>query len=160
MQGILADLDAADTPQILVLNKADAVAKLPAEEGARVRDTDWKSLSEQIVPSQMVAVSARDGRGLDKLKAAVEKQLLAMSIKVECVLPYAEAGLLAAVHKVGSIQTEEFVDAGTSLVAFVPASLRNRLEAACKLAGTDFESAKGAAAPVTPVSSKPRTTAK
>ena len=160
VQGIISEVGAEDTPQILVLNKADAVAKLPAEEGARVRDTDWKSLSEQIVPSQMVAVSARDGRGLDKLKAAVETQLLAMSIKVECVLPYAEAGLLAAVHKVGSIQTEEFVDAGTSLVAFVPASLRNRLEAACKLAGTDFESAKGAAAPVTPVSSKPRTTAK
>jgi len=82
---------------------------------------------------------AKDGRGLDKMKAAVESLLLALSSKVECVLPYSEAALLAAVHKTGTIISEEYADDGTALVAFVPASLRNRMGKACERAGNAFE---------------------
>ena len=44
------------------------------------------------------------------------------------MLPYAEAALLAEVHKTGTIVTEEYVDDGTHLVSYVPTSLRNRIE--------------------------------
>lgn len=146
VNGIVTELDAKGTPQILVLNKvgrrstngsiararppsrllppiavgwisrssarapppacpsslpeqADAVASSPAAAKA-ARETDWANLSEDITPDHIVATSARDGRGLDKLLAAVEASLLAMSNKVDCILPYAEAALLAEVHKV------------------------------------------------------------
>ena len=71
--------------------------------------------------------------------SAVEAALLALSTRVECVLPYAEAALLAEVHKTGTIETEEYVDDGTRLVAYVPDSLRNRLSRACAAAGSCFE---------------------
>ena len=54
------------------------------------------------------------------------------------MLPYAEAALLAEVHKTGTIVTEEYVDDGTRVVAFAPRSLRGRLRKACKEAGTPF----------------------
>ena len=78
----------------------------------------------------MVATSAHDGRGLDKLLAAVEAGLLATCSRVDCVLPYSCAALLAEVHKTGTIEVEDYVDDGTRIVAYVPASLRNRLEKA------------------------------
>ena len=135
VQGIIMELEAQGTPQILVLNKADAVAASPTASKA-ARETDWSALHETITPSHIVATSARDGRGLDKLLTAVEAALLATCSKVDCVLPYAEAALLAEVHKTGTITTEEYVDIGTHIVAYVPSSLRNRLERAA----SDFSS--------------------
>ena len=138
VQGIILELEAQDTPQILVLNKADAVAA--SEETARAaRETSWQELHEDVTPVRLVATSARDGRGMEKLKAAVEAELLAICSRIECVLPYAEAALLAETHKVGTIQSEEYAEDGTRLVAYVPASLRNRIATACELAGTSFE---------------------
>ena len=138
VQGIILELEAQDTPQILVLNKADAVAA--SEETARAaRETSWQELHEDVTPVRLVATSARDGRGMEKLKAAVEAELLAICSRIECILPYAEAALLAETHKVGTIQSEEYAEDGTRLVAYVPASLRNRIATACELAGTSFE---------------------
>ena len=137
VQGIIHDLDAHKTPQILVLNKADAVAADP-EASQRARSTSWESLHEALTPSHVVATSAADGRGLDKLKAALEAALLALSSKIQCVLPYSESALLAEAHKAGTIESEEYVEDGTRLVAYVPPSLRNRVQRACELAGTEF----------------------
>ena len=94
-----------------------------------------------MTPCAVLAISARDGRNLDKLRKEIEAVLVRMSIQVECVLPYAEAALLAEVHKTGTISTEEYVDKGTRLVAAVPLSLRNRLEKACVTAATPFSAA-------------------
>lgn len=152
--------------------QADAVASSPSAAKA-ARETDWANLHESIKPAKVVATSARDGRGLDKLMSAVEAALLSLCSKVDCVLPYSEAALLAEAHKVrcacdhseleapdhrvrpdhgfplhgqcgeperacvfvhacflqtGTIIHEEYEDNGTHLVAYVPVSLRNRLE--------------------------------
>lgn len=149
--------------------QADAVAGSPT--AAKVaRETDWSKLHDAITPARVVATSARDGRGLDKLMSAMEVALLACCSKVDCVLPYAQAALLAEVHKVccsptshgvtaffvsalliaycttrgrvlpfvtlaqaGTIALEEYVDDGTHLIAYVPISLRNRLEKAASI---------------------------
>ena len=139
VQGIITELEANGTPQILVLNKADAVGADP-ELAARAASTDWAGLDDNVTPCQVVATSARDGRGLDKLLAAIEAALLRMAIEVDCVLPYSEAALLAEVHKMGTITVEEYVEQGTHVVAHVPLSLRNRLEKACTLVGAPFAS--------------------
>ena len=138
VQGIITELEAQGTPQILVLNKADAVAA-SAESAKAARRTNWQALHPEVTPAHVVATSARDGRGLDKLLAALEESLLALSSRIECVLPYAESALLAEVHKAGTIESEEYVEDGTDLVAYVPSSLRNRLGRACEQAGTRFE---------------------
>ena len=61
-----------------------------------------------------------------------------MSPRIDCVLPYQEAALLAEAHKTSTITTEDYVEDGTRLVAYVPPSLRNRIERACAQAGTAF----------------------
>lgn len=127
VDNIITELEQHTTPQVLVLNKADAVAASPVASKA-ARETSWASLHPAITPQHIVATSARDGRGLDKLLSAIETALLATMSKVDCVLPYAEAALLAEVHKTGTIVSEEYVDDGTHLVSYVPTSLRNRIE--------------------------------
>ena len=120
VQKIIFELGAHVTPQILVLNKADAVP-------ARL-DTPWATLSEDVVPVKVVTASAKDGRGIDTLLTAIEGILQAQSVKVDFVLPWDEGGLLTEVHKAGSILTEEFTEKGTRVVAFVPLSLNNRIK--------------------------------
>ena len=70
VQQILREVGAEHTPQILALNKADAVlaatAKLPAP-------TEWVSLHDTVSPTYAVAISATQGKNLPKLLSAVEK---------------------------------------------------------------------------------------
>ena len=87
----------------------------------------------------MVATSALDGRGLGKLKEAVEAALQRLAVKVDCVVPYAEAALLAEVRATSTISEEDFVEQGTRFVAYVPPDLRNRLDKVCRAAGTPFK---------------------
>ena len=137
--GIVHDLEAHETPQVLVLNKADAVAANPV--AARLaRETDWGGLYGALPPpAHVVATSAIDGRGLEKLRAAVEEALLSTCTRVDCVLPYAASAVLAEVHKAGTISLEEYVTDGTHLVAHVPTSLRNRIEKTCQSEGLAFD---------------------
>jgi len=150
VQQILREVGAEHTPQILALNKADAVlaatAKLPAP-------TEWVSLHDTVSPTYAVAISATQGKNLPKLLSAVEKAppsrsrargscpaltrtppspspiqaLLSLSVRVSCVLPYANGELLAEMHKVGTIVEEEYVDTGCRVVAYVPRPLASRL---------------------------------
>jgi len=120
VQKIIYELGAQSTPQILVLNKADAVSVRPS--------TPWAELSEEVVPVKIVATSAKDGRGINALLKAIEDALRAQSVQVDFLLPWDKGNLLAEVHKAGSILSEEFTDKGTRVKAFVPYSLRNRLE--------------------------------
>ena len=53
--------------------------------------------------------------------------LLSLSVRVSCVLPYANGELLAEMHKVGTIVEEEYVDTGCRVVAYVPRPLASRL---------------------------------
>ncbi|EOD18700.1 hypothetical protein EMIHUDRAFT_470200 [Emiliania huxleyi CCMP1516] len=121
VQQILREVGAEHTPQILALNKADAVlaatAKLPAP-------TEWVSLHDTVSPTYAVAISATQGKNLPKLLSAA---LLSLSVRVSCVLPYANGELLAEMHKVGTIVEEEYVDTGCRVVAYVPRPLASRL---------------------------------
>ena len=53
--------------------------------------------------------------------------LLSLSVRVSCVLPYANGELLAEMHKAGTIVEEEYVDTGCRVVAYVPRPLASRL---------------------------------
>ena len=138
VQNIVQELDVQGTPQLLVLNKADAVGAC-AEAAARAAAIDWMALHPAVRPADVVATSARDGRGLEKMLISIERLLLDTCPEVACILPYACSALLAEVHKTGTISVEEYVDRGTQIVAHVPPSLRNRLEKACEDQSTAFE---------------------
>lgn len=149
VQNIVAELGAEGIPQVLALNKADlcGVAE-EVDAAAALARTDWAGLYHSDPPCAICPISARDGRGVDGLLRAVEAGLLAASARVDLVLPYAEAALLAEAHKSGTITREDFTERGTHLVAHVPASLRNRLlkaVAAADAARTAGEAGSGVA---------------
>ena len=51
------------------------------------------------------------------------------SVLVECTVPYSAGDFLAKIHKVGTVLEEEYATSGTRIVAYLPPSLRNKLQA-------------------------------
>ncbi len=76
-----------------------------------------------------VAISARQGRGLDDLLDRVEEALQEGMVPVRVLLPYKEAELLHQLHEMGSIKRENHTGEGTLVEGRAPASLMERLEA-------------------------------
>ncbi len=97
---VLAEIGADDRPELLVVNKADALAAgggAPSEEARRLMAAHEGS----------VMVSARTGDGLDRLLTAMGDRLRVGDRVVELVVPWARGDVLAAVHREGEIVGEE-----------------------------------------------------
>ena len=75
-----------------------------------------------------MVVSARTGRGLPELLAAIELDLPRPQVKVEVVIPYTHGGLVSRVHEHGEVLAEEHTETGTRLLALVEPALAAELE--------------------------------
>jgi GTP-binding protein HflX len=69
VNAVLAEIDAADIPQILVWNKIDAVPELAAQ-GPRIERDEAGRITR-------VFLSARTGQGLDLLREAISEAVVA-----------------------------------------------------------------------------------
>jgi len=114
---VLAEIDAAAVPELIVVNKVDAADPMAL---ARLR---------RVLPGSL-EVSARTGEGIDLLLEAIERRLPHPAVEVEVLLPFSAGGLASRVHVEGELLTEEFTGAGTRLRARVPAGLAHELRAA------------------------------
>ena len=92
VRAVLAEIGAADVPELLAFNKADA-----APEIKRLVDRHDGS----------VAISALTGNGIDELLVAVGERLRALSKVVDLVVPYERGDVLAAVHRAGEVLSED-----------------------------------------------------
>jgi len=99
---VLAEIGAADVPELLAFNKADTAAEV-------------KRLVDRHDGS--VAISALAGSGIDELLVAVGERLRALSKVVELVVPYERGDVLAAVHRAGEVVSEEHGPDATHLRA-------------------------------------------
>ena len=115
---VLRDIGAADVPEIVVVNKADAADPI-AIEALRLRARDC------------IVVSALTGAGLDDLLAAVDTALPNHDTVVHAVVPYGRGDLLARAHQEGEVLAVEHDAGGTLLTARVPAALAAELERVC-----------------------------
>jgi GTP-binding protein HflX len=85
---VLAEVGADRLPELLVINKADA-----ADEETLLRlKRAWP---------EAVLVSARTGRGIDDLRAAVEQRLPRPAVELRVLVPYDRGELVARVHRRG-----------------------------------------------------------
>jgi len=100
---VLAEIGAAEVPEILAFNKAD----LAGGEAKRLTDRH----------SGSVPVSAATGVGIEALVAAVGDRLRALSRLVELVVPYDRGDVMAAIHRHGEILSEEHLDNATRVRA-------------------------------------------
>jgi GTP-binding protein HflX len=99
---VLDEIGAGEIPELLVVNKTDAV-----DEG-RVRE---------LASAGSVAVSARTGDGVEGLVAAIGERLRALSSPVELVVPYDRGDVLAALHRDGEVLVEVHAEVGTRVRA-------------------------------------------
>ena len=100
---------------ITVFNKIDKVEK---DDLVGVRD---------LRADRTLYVSARTGQGLDELAASIEEILRNQKTYIRHTFAYSDAGLTGLIHKYGEIKTEEYLDDGIFIEAYVPSSILGRL---------------------------------
>ncbi|MCW2789653.1 MAG: hflX, partial [Aeromicrobium sp.] len=112
---VILEAGAAELPEIIVINKADAADPLAIKE-LLIREP------------HAVVVSARTGEGMDELLSAIEADLPQPASRIEVLLPYARGDLLNQIHTAGEIETLEHEGEGTRVVARVNGDLAAELE--------------------------------
>lgn len=97
-------------PELLVVNKIDV---LDATQLAHLRAQ---------LPGA-VFVSARTGRGIDRLRERLAEILGGLDVEVSVLLPYTRGDLLARIHSDGRIISSSHEEGGTRVRARVPRAL-------------------------------------
>jgi GTP-binding protein HflX len=116
VRGVLADVDAADVKEVIVVNKADAA---DPEVLDRLRRHERHCL----------IVSARTGLGIDALRDLIADELPRPRIDVDVLLPYDRGDLVSRLHEEAEVLASEHTEAGTRLQARVHADLASELAA-------------------------------
>jgi GTPase len=111
---VLADIGAADVPELIVINKVDTAAA----EALTMLHTSY--------PDAMF-VSARTGEGIDLLRAAIESHLPRPEIEIRALIPYERGDLVNKIHQTGEFLSSEHRPAGTLVAARVNPSLAAEL---------------------------------
>jgi GTP-binding protein HflX len=114
---VLAEIDAAGVPELVVINKAD------------IADPDVVARLRRREPGAVV-VSARTGEGIEGLYAAIEADLPHLWQDVDVLVPYTRGDLLSRAHRQGEVLQADHDADGTRLRARVPEPLANELRAA------------------------------
>ncbi len=125
---VLSEIGAENTPQILVLNKADRLeaGQIPEDlatlthrmlgEGARQSNT------------QAVIISGKTGAGTTELLAAIDQQLVQDPVlRQRFRLPPGEGRALNLLHDRAAVISMRYEDGYCDVLADAPESIRNRL---------------------------------
>ena len=114
---VLAEIDATDVPELIVINKSD-IADPATISGLLRREP------------HAVVVSARSGHGIPELLEAIERDLPSTLEEVDLLVPYARGDLLSRAHRQGEVLAEVHGEEGTRLHARVPEALAGELRTA------------------------------
>ena len=114
VRAVLADVDAADVKEVVVVNKADAA---DPEVVARILRQE----------KHAIAVSARSGQGIEDLRALVAEELPQPDIEVDVLVPYDRGDLVSRIYEEAEILHEEYAPDGTHVRAKVMGDLAAEL---------------------------------
>ncbi|MCL4458994.1 MAG: GTPase HflX [Chloroflexi bacterium] len=127
VKALLSELDLADKPSILVLNKID---KLLADNSSGKESISLARRLASPLASRLemgernvVLLSSLRGWGILELLARVEMLLMQASLKVTIMLPYDAQNLVSLFHQKGSVTEEEYTPKGTRLSGLLPSRL-------------------------------------
>lgn len=104
----LRELEVGDKPVITVFNKMDK------------RNPDDASGLKDLQSDCSVQISAKESVGLEQLLEAVEKVLNDGMVRIEELIPYAEAGKIQQIRQYGKLESEEYQEGGILVKALVP----------------------------------------
>ena len=108
---LLAELGAAETPAITVLNKCDLVEP-----------------NVELLGERTVNISARTGEGCDRLLEAVAAALQPSHVRMRLLIPYSDGEFLARLENSGKIFDRQFLPEGTLVDAGVSKLLLSRVQ--------------------------------
>ena len=111
VRSVLAEIGAADIPELLVVNKVDR-----APEAARL-------LAKH---ENAVSISALTGEGIDQFLRAVADRVRLSDRVVRLVIPYARGDVLAAVHREGEVVEQEAGEESATLTVLLDDAGRAR----------------------------------
>ncbi len=97
---VLAEIDAVEVPELVVINKADAADPMVL---ARLRQREPHS----------VVVSAKTGEGIAEALAMIESELPRPDVEFSALLPYERGDLINRLHQHGEIDSMEHTADGT-----------------------------------------------
>jgi GTPase len=115
VRDVLAEIGAAEVPELVVINKSDAADPIVVE---RLRHRE----------KNCVLISARTGAGLDELRDVLEEALPHRDREVRALVPYSRGDLVARAHEEGEVTRVGHGADGTELEARVPPALAAELE--------------------------------
>ena len=119
VEQVLADLEAADKPKVIALNKVDLL-------GPATRRRAIAALSERYPGA--VAISATKRTGLDELLGALDQATRGDAVPLEMLVPYGREGVLAELRKIGGVERTEYVQDGTRAWGWAPRHAARRFE--------------------------------
>ena len=111
---VLAEIGAADVPEIIVINKADVADPITL-----------KTL--QTREPRSVVVSARTGAGIAGLREVLEAALPRPDVAVEVLVPYERGDLVSRMHSEGTVDSLDHTADGTLMKALVHGDLAGLL---------------------------------
>ncbi|WP_235734907.1 GTPase HflX [Nocardioides alcanivorans] len=116
VRAVFADIGAADVPELIVINKADAADPMVL---ARLKAREPHS----------VVVSAKTGEGVAEALALVESELPRPAVEFEALVPYARGDLIDRLHRAGEILDLEHTGEGTLVKGRADEALAGELAA-------------------------------
>ena len=115
VEDVLEEIHAADSPRVLVLNKADAI------DDERRRELAFRH-------PDAVLVSALTGEGLDQLGERIAAEFERSLRDVELLVPFSEGGTLSELHDfAGDLEREDTED-GVRINARLPSVVAERYD--------------------------------
>jgi GTPase len=114
VRAVLADIGADDIAELIVINKIDRAAP----ETLRTLQANYPNA---------VFISARTGRGIERLRATIESMLPRPEIQIRALVPYERGDLVNRIHQTGEFLTTEHLPSGTLVVARVSPALAAEL---------------------------------
>ena len=125
VNAVLAEIGAAEIPQILVMNKTDRLAG---------RDTDAAALARRLAGAERhlagaAAISAVTGDGIGPLLEVIDKALPLDPVqRATFRIPVGDGAMLALLHEFGRVLSTRYSGNHCEVEADVPESLKRRLE--------------------------------
>jgi GTP-binding protein HflX len=115
----LKELGVAKRPTLTVLNKVDLMEGVgPEAVGGLV--------AEMGLPGDFVAVSARQGWGIDTLLTRIEEALAEAMVELEALIPYQRNDLVSLWHRRGVVEQEQYEGEGTHILGRIPRELASQ----------------------------------
>ena len=111
----LRSLEVVDKDIITIFNKTD----LMEEDMELPRD---------FHADKVLKMSAKTGEGIEELKKTIEDILQKQRVYLEHIFSYKEAGKIAIIRKFGEILSEEYIDEGISIKAYIPAEIFGKVK--------------------------------